>query len=67
VAVADPTRLIADSGDSRDVHLEAGDVRWLDAQTHSGENIGDAPTHVLFVELRESAGAAGEAILGPSS
>jgi hypothetical protein len=30
-----------------------GRVRWLDAQTHSGENIGSTPTHVLFVELKE--------------
>ena len=46
-------RLVADSGESRDVSLDAGDVRWLDAQTHSGENIGQTATHVLFVELKE--------------
>ncbi len=46
-------RLVAESGESRDVSLDAGDVRWLDAQTHSGENIGQTPTHVLFVELKE--------------
>ena len=40
---------------SRDVELEAGEVRWLDAQTHSGENVGDAPTQVIFVELKEGA------------
>ena len=28
---------------------EAG---WVDAQTHIGENIGDVPTHALFVELK---------------
>jgi hypothetical protein len=37
---------------SRDVSLAPGDIRWLDAQTHSGENIGDTPTHVVFVELK---------------
>jgi hypothetical protein len=42
------------SGESRDVHLEAGEVRWLGDQTHSGENIGDTPTHVVFVELKEA-------------
>ena len=47
-------RLVAANGDSRDVTLGAGEVRWLDAQTHSGENIGQTPTHVLFVELKES-------------
>ena len=51
-------RLVGASGESRDVRLEPGEVRWLDAQTHSGENIGDSPTHVVFVELKE--GAAGD-------
>jgi hypothetical protein len=46
-------RLVADDGASRDVSLTAGEVRWLDAQVHSGENIGSRPTHVLFVELKE--------------
>lgn len=46
-------RLIAEDGESRDVTLSAGEVRWLDAQIHSGENIGERPTHVLFVELKE--------------
>jgi len=38
-------------------------VRWLDAQVHSGENIGESPTHVLFVELKEQRAASAE---GPS-
>ena len=46
-------RLVGESGETRDVSLEPGEVRWLDAQTHSGENIGQTQTHVLFVELRE--------------
>ena len=46
-------RLIGEGGESHDVTLEPGLVRWLDAQTHSGENIGSTPTHVLFVELKE--------------
>jgi quercetin dioxygenase-like cupin family protein len=46
-------RLIAGNGDARDVTLEPAQVRWLDAQTHSGENIGSTPTHVVFVELKE--------------
>ena len=46
-------RLIGESGESRDVSLAAGEVRWLDAQTHSGENIGQTATHVVFVELKE--------------
>ncbi len=39
---------------SADVALEAGQVRWLDAQEHAGENIGETPTHVIFVELKEA-------------
>jgi hypothetical protein len=51
----------------RDVTLEAGEVRWLDAQTHMGENVGSTPTHVVFVELKEPAPSprAGEPELGP--
>ena len=45
-------RLIAENGDAREVSLAEGEVRWLDAQTHSGENTGVTPTHVLFVELK---------------
>lgn len=56
------------SGDvQREVELEAGSVGWLPAQEHHGENVGDTPTNVLFVELKESAGhpAAGVGGLGP--
>ena len=45
-------RLIGADGETRDVELAKGEVRWLDAQTHSGENTGDTPTHVIFVELK---------------
>jgi hypothetical protein len=34
------------------------------ASWRSGENIGDTPTHVLFLELKERAGAVTEGI-GP--
>ena len=37
---------------SRDVTLNPNEVRWLDAQTHSGENIGSTPSHAIFVELK---------------
>lgn len=51
------------------VHLEAGQARWLDAQTHQGRNVGQAETHSLFIELKEPRGTAatGPATLGPSS
>jgi quercetin dioxygenase-like cupin family protein len=47
-------KLVAESGEAREVTLEPGAVRWLDAQVHSGENVGSTPTHVLFVELKGS-------------
>ncbi|RZU30647.1 hypothetical protein [Blastococcus saxobsidens] len=39
---------------------------WLPAQRHSGENIGDTDTHVLFVELTGTPAAGSRAdSLGP--
>ncbi|HEY1368218.1 MAG TPA: hypothetical protein VGF23_13920 [Gaiellaceae bacterium] len=58
-------RLIGASGDSRRVRLEPGQVRWLSAQTHSGENTGSTPTHVVFVELKEPGPAEAAPALGP--
>jgi len=55
------------SGDQLvEVNLPAGQVRWLDAQEHAGENIGDTTTHVIFVELKGGAGQATGAI-GPTA
>jgi quercetin dioxygenase-like cupin family protein len=59
-----------------EVELPAGAARWLGAQQHSGENIGDTETHVIFVELKEPAApstpsgwasGSGQVHLGPSS
>ena len=36
----------------REVELESGVAGWLPAQQHYGENIGETPTHVIFVELK---------------
>lgn len=47
------TRRLTFDGRQVEVKLEPGQVRWLDAQTHQGENIGDTPTHALFVELKD--------------
>jgi hypothetical protein len=43
--------------DGREVEVEilAGVARWLSAQQHYGENIGETPTHAVFVELKEPA------------
>jgi hypothetical protein len=50
-----------------DVELDAGSVRWLEAQEHLGENIGDSESHAFFVELKDPpAGRARVARLGPS-
>jgi hypothetical protein len=49
------------SGDmQREVDLESGTVGWLPAQQHHGENIGETPTHVVFVELKEPSAASVE-------
>ena len=41
------------SGDmQRDVEIAAGTVGSASAQQHRGQNIGDTPTHALFVELK---------------
>lgn len=54
------------SGDRHvDVELAAGEVRWLSAQEHSGENIGDSATHSIFVELKEPAPAVPSSATGP--
>ncbi len=58
------------SGDvEREVELEAGTVGWLPAQEHHGKNIGDTPTHVIFMELKSGpdGAAATTAEIGPES
>lgn len=54
------------SGD-REVELElpAFQARWLDAQEHSGMNIGESPTHSLFIELKEQPSSPSTEVLGP--
>lgn len=56
------------SGDvERDVDISAATTSWLPAQQHSGHNIGQTPTHVIFVELKDSVAAPPSvAALGPS-
>jgi quercetin dioxygenase-like cupin family protein len=45
-------RRLSSGSMERDVEMPAGLTGWLPAQQHSGENIGDTDTHVLFVELK---------------
>jgi hypothetical protein len=46
-------RRLSTGGRQVEVELSAGQARWLDAQDHAGENIGDTETHAIFVELKE--------------
>lgn len=46
-------RLSHPDGTSKEVELKTGDVMWLNAETHAGENIGDTEVHLLVVELKE--------------
>jgi hypothetical protein len=59
-------RRVSSGPNEVEVDLPAGAVRWVGAQEHSGHNIGETPTHTLFVELKEPSPTAGDpAALGP--
>ena len=61
-------RRLRSGGKEVDVELPAFQTRWLDAQEHAGTNIGDTPTHTIFVELKEPKRSdAPESRLGPST
>jgi beta-alanine degradation protein BauB len=36
--------------------FKAGEIVWMNSQSHIGENIGDTDTHVLITELKELPG-----------
>lgn len=60
-------RRISSGGQQVEVELTAGQVRWVSAQEHAGENIGDGETHALFIELKEPAPTPGPGTLGPTT
>ena len=63
-------RRIAAGDRSAEVELSAAEARWLGAQEHAGENIGDSASHCVFIELKEPAQTSGpiiEAPLGPTA
>ncbi|MEU0501349.1 cytoplasmic protein [Nocardia sp. NPDC005998] len=60
-------RRISANGQQVEVALTVGQVRWVGAQEHAGENIGDTETHALFIELKEPPPTRTPAALGPST
>ena len=58
-------RLYAADNQVREVEMKEGLTGWLPAQRHSGHNIGDTDTHVIFVELKEGGAGAPPEVLGP--
>lgn len=46
-------RRLTTHGRQVEVDIGAGLVRWVDAEEHSGENIGTTESHALFIELKE--------------
>jgi quercetin dioxygenase-like cupin family protein len=62
-------RVVSAGGREVPVTLEAGQVRWLDAQEHQGRNVGQTATHSVFIELKEPrpGGPRADAALGPSA
>jgi quercetin dioxygenase-like cupin family protein len=61
------SRRLTTDGRQVEVELPAGQVRWISAQEHAGENIGQTVTHALFFELKEQASAPpAPGVLGPS-
>jgi quercetin dioxygenase-like cupin family protein len=68
VTLSSFARRLSTGDRSVDLELPAGVARWLPAQNHSGENIGDTPTRTIFVELLEPAPAGdGGEYLGPQA
>jgi quercetin dioxygenase-like cupin family protein len=45
-------RLIFPDGTVKERDFRTGDVMWIPAQTHIGQNIGDTATEVLLVEMK---------------
>ena len=63
-------RSVSTDGRRVDVELPAGQVRWLGAQEHTGENTGATETHGIFIELKEPSPApvsTSDVPLGPST
>jgi quercetin dioxygenase-like cupin family protein len=48
-------KLTLSNGKTMTREFKAGEIVWMNAQSHIGENIGDTDTHVLITELKEIA------------
>lgn len=63
------TRQLESGGRTRHVELDAERAVWIPAQSHTGRNTGETPTHTIIVELKEPRSGAAEAsadgTLGP--
>lgn len=61
------SRRLRAGGRTIELDVPAEAARWLPAQEHTGENIGQTPTHAFFIELKEPApgGPVDGASLGP--
>lgn len=51
-------KLTLGSGRVVNVEQKPGDVRWMPAQSHSGENTGDTETRALFIEFKTDSNTA---------
>lgn len=51
-------KLTFPDGTSKEREFQTGDVIYMDAQDHIGENTGKTPTEVMLVELKEPGAAA---------
>jgi hypothetical protein len=63
-------RRVSAGGRDVEVELPSGAVRWVGAQEHYGENIGETDTHCIFVELKDQdpgGAASATAALGPTA
>jgi hypothetical protein len=54
VTLSSYRRRLSRDGQLFDVDIQGGEARWLDAEEHVGENIGDTESHSIFVELKEA-------------
>ena len=48
-------RLTLANGRQLEVSTQLGDTRWMPAQSHAGENIGQTETRALFIEFKTPA------------